>query len=184
MKKTIFIFIILLLSFSSKAQSKVVEKSIYAIQTGFLGAWVNNEYRLSNEISLKSELGMIAGLRGCSNCTTEYILAPEFTLEPRWYYNIEKRSTKGKIIKNNSSNFTTLALRYYPDWFVVSNATNASVANQISIIPKWGIKRTIANSNFNYELGIGIGKIYYFDSTQWDSTADLHIRIGYTFNRK
>lgn len=184
MEKIIFIITILLLSFSSKSQNTGVEKSIYTIQTGILGAWVNNEYRLSNEISLKSEIGLIAGLRGCSSCTTEYILAPEFTLEPRWYYNIEKRSTKGKIIKNNSSNFAGLAVRYYPDWFVISNATNASVTNQITIIPKWGIKRTIANSNFNYELGIGIGKIYYFDSNQWDSTADLLIRIGYTFKRK
>lgn len=168
----------------ANSQNTGVKKSIYAIQTGVIGAWINNEYRLSNETSLKSEIGLIAGLRGCSGCITEYALAPEFTLEPRWYYNIEKRSIKGKIIKNNSFNFTTLAIRYYPDWFVISNATNASVANQITIIPKWGIKRTIANSNFNYELGIGIGKKYFFDSNQWDSSADLHIRIGYTFKRK
>jgi hypothetical protein len=184
MKKTFFIIIVLLLSSSSKSQNTGVEKSIYAIQTGILGVWVNNEYRLSNEISLKSELGMIAGLRGCSSCNTEYILAPEITIEPRWYYNIQNRSKKGKVIKSNSSNFVTLGFKYVPDWFVISNEANATVKNQISIIPKWGIKRSIANSNFNYELGIGIGKRYYIDSSQWDTAADLLIRIGYTFKRK
>ena len=127
---------------------------------------------------------MIAGFRGCSDCETQYALVPEFTLEPRWYYNIEKRSAKGKTIKNNSANFATVSLRYYPDWFVISNTANTHIENQITIIPKWGIKRTISNSNFNYELGIGIGKRYYFDSSQWDTAADLLIRIGYTFRRK
>jgi len=169
------------MSYIGKAQNTGVEKSIYSIETGVLGMWINNEYRLSNEIILKSELGMIAGFRGCSDCDTQYALTPELTLEPRWYYNIEKRNAKGKIIKNNSANFASLGLRYYPDWFVISNASNAYVENQITIIPKWGIKRTVSNSNFNYELGIGIGKRYYFDSNDWETAADLLIRIGYTF---
>ncbi len=184
MKKNNYFFLALLFCQLVGAQNTSVEKSIYSIETGILGVWVNNEHRLSNEISLKSEFGMIAGFRGCSDCETQYALAPEFTLEPRWYYNIEKRETKGKIIKNNSANFATLSFRYYPDWFVISNIPNTHIQNQITIIPKWGIKRTIFNSNFNYELGIGIGKIYYIDSSQWDTTADLTIRIGYTFKRK
>lgn len=184
MKKIFFIIIILFGCNSIKAQTTGVEKSIYSIETGFLGVWANNEYRLSNEISLKSELGMIAGLRGCTDCKTQYALVPEFTIEPRWYYNIENRKTKGKTIKNNSANFATLSFRYYPDWFVISNSPTASIQNQITIIPKWGIKGTISNSNFNYELGIGIGKRYYVDSSQWDTAADLLIRIGYTFKRK
>lgn len=173
-----------MLSSSSKSQNTGIEKSIYAIETGFLGAWVNNEYRLSYEISLKSEIGLITGFRGCTGCKTLYVLAPEITIEPRWYYNIENRSTKGRIIKNNSSNFVTLGVNYIPDWFVISNEANTSIESQISIIPKWGIKRILFNSNFNYELGIGIGKKYFFDSNQWDTTADLLIRIGYTFKRK
>lgn len=184
MKNIFFIITILLIHHSIKAQNTGLQKSIYSIETGVLGAWINNEVRLSNKIILKSEFGMIAGFRGCTDCETQYALTPEFTLEPRWYYNIDKRSTEGKIIKNNSSNFATVSFRYYPDWFVISNDSNASIQNQITIIPKWGIKRTIANSNFNYELGIGLGKRYYLDSRQWDTTADLLIRICYTFKRK
>lgn len=182
MKKIIFIITtVLLISYTGTAQTTGVEKSIFSVQAGFLGAWVNNEVRLSNEIALKSEFGLDVGLRGCSDCETQYVLAPVLTLEPRWYYNIEKRSAKGKIIKNNSANFVSFGFTYYPDWFVISNATNAYIENQIIIIPKWGIKRAISNSNFNYELGIGIGKRYYFDADEWNTAADLLIRIGYTF---
>lgn len=165
-------------------QAQGVEKSINSIQLGVLGTWINNEYQLSNEISLKSELGLVAGFRGCSNCTTQYALIPTLELEPRWYYNISKRNSKNKTTKNNSANFVSFGIKYYPDWFAISNAENVHVANQISFIPKWGIKRTIANSNFNYELGIGIGKGYYLDADKWDTTADLLIRIGYTIKRK
>jgi len=165
---------------SVQSQNSGVEKSIYNIQTGFLGFWINNEYRLSNEISLRSEIGLDAGFRGCSDCDTKYALAPVITLEPRWYYNIKKRNLLNKGI-NNSANFLALSIKYHPDWFVLSNDDYAYVSNQISIIPKWGIRRMIGNSNFNYEAGIGIGYKYYFDENFSETTADLHLRIGYTF---
>lgn len=162
------------------SQNTGVEKSIYNIQTGFLGFWINNESRLFNEISLRSEVGLDAGLRGCSDCTTRYALAPVITLEPRWYYNINKRNRANKG-RNNSANFLALGIKYHPDWFVISNAEDAYVSNQIAIIPKWGIRRNIGNSNFNYEAGIGIGYLYYLDDNFSETTADLHLRIGYTF---
>jgi hypothetical protein len=183
MKKTIYVITAILVSQISRSQIGGIEKSIYSIETGVLGFWVNNESRFSNEISLKSEIGMIAGFKGCSDCDTQYVLTPELTLEPRWYYNIEKRNTKRKVIKNNSANFVALGVNFYPDWFVISNNSSSYVSNQITIIPKWGIKRTISNSNFNYEIGIGIGQRYYFDSNQWDAAADLLLRIGYTFKK-
>jgi hypothetical protein len=183
MNKIIYVITAILVCHISRSQNVGVEKSVYSIQTGVLGFWVNNESRLSNEISLKSEIGMIAGFKGCSDCNTQYALTPELTLEPRWYYNIENRNTKGKVIKNNSANFLALGVHFYPDWFIISNNPNSYVSNQVTIIPKWGIKRTISNSNFNYELGMGIGQRYYFDSSQWETAADLLIRIGYTFKK-
>lgn len=162
------------------SQNSGVEKSIFNIQTGFLGIWINNESRIFNEISLRTEIGLDAGLRGCSDCNTEYALAPVIALEPRWYYNINKRNALNKGT-NNSANFLALGFKYHPDWFVISNSDNAQVANQISIIPKWGIRRNIGNSNFNYEVGIGIGYKFYLDENFSETTADLHLRIGYTF---
>ena len=52
------------LSSSAKAS---VEKSIFGIQTGFLGIWINNEVRLSNSFVLRSELGFAAQIWGMSS---------------------------------------------------------------------------------------------------------------------
>ncbi|MDX6181758.1 hypothetical protein SGQ44_05540 [Flavobacterium sp. Fl-77] len=181
MKKNIKIITLLLIIFQfTYAQKTGVEQSLFNVQTGFLGVWVNNEYRLSNQIVLRSEVGLDLGFQGCSDCNTVYGLIPIISLEPRWYYNINKRNSKNRGA-NNSANFLALDINYYPDLFVISNDDNAYVQNQIAIIPKWGIRRSIGKSNFNYEAGIGIGVLYYLDNKVSETTADLHLRIGYTF---
>ncbi|URC10881.1 hypothetical protein [Flavobacterium sp. B183] len=163
-----------------ESQNTGVERNIYNLQTGFLGIWINNEHRLLNQISLRTEIGFDGSFRGCSGCTATYAIVPVINLKPRWYYNINKRNAKNQKT-NNSANFITLHINYYPDWFVISNSDNAYITNQIALIPKWGIRRNIGNTNFNYEAGIGIGRRFYLDEKFSDTTADLHLRIGYTF---
>lgn len=184
MKKIIISSILLLYQFSF-AQDKVsVEKSIFGIQTGLLGIWGHNESRLSDEISLRTEIGLDAGIFGGDlNNGNGFLLSPVVVFEPRWYYNLEKRNSKGKKISNNSGNFLTVRFSYHPDWFVISNKENIHVIPQISIIPKWGIKRTIGN-HFTYETGIGIGYRKYLTTLYTDKDAvalDLHLKVGYTF---
>ncbi|MBC5863769.1 hypothetical protein [Flavobacterium turcicum] len=177
-------FLLILLFFCQLlfAQNKGVENSNYNIQTGLLGVWVNRETKLSNQLALRTEVGLDLGYRGGDFVgKTIFALTPKLSIEPRWYYNILKREGNKKYTKNNSSNFLTIGFNYYPDWFVIANRDNVSVPNQMTIIPKWGIRRAIAKSNFNYELGIGLGKKYYFDVEEWETAADLHIRVGYTF---
>ena len=114
------------------------------------------------------------------------VFTPVITAEPRWYYNLAKRNRKGKNTINNSANFLTLRISYHPDWFTISNYDNVRVAEQISFIPEWGIKRTIG-SHFVYELGIGIGYRYYFLKqygflgNEGEVAANLHFRLGYGF---
>ncbi|MCF6182514.1 hypothetical protein [Lutibacter sp.] len=174
--------ILFLLSLAVQSQNKAsVEKSIYGIQTGILGVWGYNESKLTNSIALRSEIGLDAGFRGGSNINTVFVLTPTITIEPRFYYNLKKRSKKGKSILKNSANFLTLEFFYVPNLFVISNTRNVSVANSLSIIPKWGIKRTIGK-HFTYELGLGIGYYIDLDDSRFnDTVADLHIRFGYTF---
>ncbi len=176
-----FLPILLLLSLAVQSQNKAsVEKSIYGIQTGTLGFWVYNEVKLTNTIALRSEIGLDGGFIAGSNVDFIYVLAPTITAEPRFYYNLKKRSKKGKSILKNSANFLALKFFYVPDLFVISN-TRGSITNSLSIIPKWGIKRTIGK-HFTYELGLGIGYYVDLDDSRLNgSTADLHLRIGYTF---
>ncbi len=171
----------------SFAQDVSVEKSVFGIQTGFLGVWVHNEAKLSNEIALRSEIGLDSGIfmSGIYD-SPGFFMTPVVTLEPRWYYNLEKRSGKSKNISNNSGNFLSLKTSYHPDWFVISDHENLRIIPDLSIVPTWGIRRTLGN-HFTYETGIGIGYMFVsktddpFVDDQSTVAVNLHLRIGYTF---
>lgn len=198
MKKTILLFSLLFFVLMTNAQtgsspSVSVEKSIFGVQVGVLGAWVYHEDRISNSIALRSEIGLDAGLFGGSIYKdvnrVNYAFAPVITLTPRWYYNLKKRLRKGFKIDQNNGNFFGLEISYNPSWFLISNVSNAEVFNQIRIIPKWAIRRTVGR-HFSYETGIGLGyrhtflndDYYYISSDKKSSLVlDLHVRLGYTF---
>jgi len=171
----------------TKAQDASVEKSTYGIQIGILGIWAHREVKLTNEIALRAEIGMNAGFFGGSFYPKNgYFMTPVITVEPRWYYNLDKRISKSKNISGNSGNFLSLQTSYHPNWFVISNYDNVEIADQISIIPTWGIKRNIGK-HFTYETGIGIGYRYIFaknagySKNEGETAANLHLRIGYRF---
>ncbi|NJW52259.1 hypothetical protein [Salinimicrobium oceani] len=171
----------------ANAQDANVEKSIYGLQTGFLGIWMHNETALSNKIALRSELGFDSGIWGGSFYDkTGFLMTPVLTLEPRWYYNLGKRVRKSRRTRGNSGNFVALKTSYHPDWFVISNYENVHVISDISIIPTWGIRRQLGK-HFTYEAGAGLGYQYIFAKqagyreNKSDAAFNLHLRIGYRF---
>lgn len=172
---------------TAKSQNASVEKSTSGIQAGVVGTWFYNEAKLSDKISLRSELGLDAGIFGASNFyEAGFIMIPVICAEPRYYYNLNKRVTRSKSIAGNSGNFVSLKTSYNPNWFVLSNNIYLRAVNQISIIPTWGIKRNVGN-HLTLETGIGIGYRYYFTKSagylenQGEGAINLHIRIGYRF---
>lgn len=176
------------LSLLSYAQSPSIEHSVFGVQTGFFGLYFNNETRLSNSIALRSEIGLDAGLwENDFYDTSGFLMAPVLTLEPRWYYNLNKRVNKKRRIDNNSGNFISIKTSYHPDWFTISNHDDVKIISDITIIPTWGIRRNIGK-HFNYETGIGVGygrylinKDDYFFGDRNVVAVNLHLRIGYTF---
>lgn len=189
MKKIIFIFLFCLSSSLAQSQRASVEKSVSGVQTGFLGIWVHNEFKLSNRIALRIELGFDGGFFGgigFDSRNGNFLLAPVFTVEPRWYYNLNKRNKKSKRIDGNSANFITLQTSFNPDWFLISNVKNVSIDSQVSFIPTWGIRRNIAN-HFNFEAGAGLGYILYFErnfgrrNSYGGAAINIQVRIGYRF---
>lgn len=187
MKKLLFTLIFCGLTFIAKSQNASVEQSTYGIQTGILGIWFHNEAKLSEQVVLRSELGFDSGIfRTSFYDRIGFLMTPVITLEPRWYYNLDKRVSKSRNIAGNSGNFVSLKTSYNPDWFVISNYDNKRVVNHISIIPTWGIRRNIGN-HFTYETGIGIGYRYYFAKSagylenEGEAALNLHLRIGYRF---
>lgn len=187
-KRVILVFSIFFISSSGAlAQKATVEESVFGVQAGFLGVWVQNEYKLSNSIALRSEVGLDTELFGGSFYDrTGFVFTPVITLEPRWYYNLKKRVRKSKRIANNSGNFFSIKTSYHPSWFVISNYDNIRIVSDISIIPTWSIRRNIGNK-FNFEAGLGIGYQYIFAKqagyaeNEGELTANLNLRIGYSF---
>ena len=187
MKKILLTLTFCGMTLIAKSQNASVEQSTFGIQTGFLGIWAHNEAKLSNSIVLRTELGFDSGIWGGDFYDgTGFLLTPVITLEPRLYYNLNKRVSKSRKTDGNNGNFISIKTSYHPNWFVISNHDNISVISDISIIPTWGIKRNIGR-HFTYETGIGIGYQYTFAKqagylkNESDVTLNLHLRIGYRF---
>lgn len=187
MKKILFTLILCGLASLTKAQNASVEQSTYGLQTGLLGIWVHSEFKLSNSIALRTELGLDYGIWGGESYDkTGFLMTPKITAEPRWYYNLIDRESRSKRIDGNSGNFVSLQASYRPDWFVISNTEDLSNISDISIIPTWGLRRNIGQ-RFNYEVGIGIGYRYTFAKqagfleNESEAATNLHLRIGYRF---
>ncbi|MDT0642469.1 hypothetical protein RM553_06450 [Zunongwangia sp. F363] len=187
MRSFIIIFIALISFNFSHAQSpSSVEKSLTGIQTGLLGVWGYNEQRLGTEWTFRTEVGLDAGIFSSyySDRGVDFLLVPVITVEPRWYYNMNKRADKAKKTFNNAANFLSLETTYHPDWFVLTtNGDDIRIINQISFIPKWGIKRNLGR-HFNYEAGVGLGYLWYLEEVwgdQGEALFNLHLRIGYNF---
>lgn len=187
MNKIVLALVFCTITLVAKAQDASVEKSLYGIQTGPIGIWGYNETKLTNSIALRSEIGIVAGLSTGSNYSgTYFVIAPNISLAPRWYYNLKKRESKSKRIDGNSGNFVSLKTTYQTDLELASNDDNVDLISDITIVPTWGIKRNIG-SHFNYEAGFGIGYIHYFKKdnvrliNESDVAVNVHARIGYKF---
>lgn len=195
--KKILALIFLGLNLNANCQTTGVEKTFFSIQTGLAGFWINNETKLSNSIALRSEIGIEHDFFvGDQYDGAGFILQPVVTLEPRYYYNLEKRNSSGKKTSKNSGNYLSLKTSYHPDWFVLNLDENITKTADLSIIPTWGIKRQIG-SNFTYETGIGLGyRIVYLKPNYFNGSSQnvddvstnrnqyspyLHLRVGYTF---
>lgn len=174
--------------FKIAAQDASVEKSTFGIQTGFLGIWAHNESKLSNAIALRSELGLDAAIFGENFVGSQsFIMVPAITLDPRWYYNLNKRVTKKRRIDGNSGNFVSIKTTYHPDLVLGSLPANTVFISDITIIPTWGIRRNVGK-HFTYETGIGIGYYHLFKKDnvflfedENGVAVNLHLRIGYRF---
>ncbi|MGS2764683.1 hypothetical protein [Sinomicrobium sp. M5D2P9] len=163
-------------------------------ESGVVGLWVNHETRLTDKMTLKSEVGM--ELPGFSrdffydtyfeDKINEATCSPTIALEPRYYYSFRDRELKGKSTKGNKANFLALELKYFPNWFLLTGDRDIKLMEQIAITPKWGIRRTLGD-HFNYEAGAGFRWYANLNKEKYSHILDneiylhLHLRIGYTF---
>lgn len=185
-----------LISFMAKAQEveKVsVEKSLYGAQLGLVSTSFYYETQLQRKIALRAEIGLVLGF-----ATRDYedpaiedesstLIVPYVTLEPRWYYGLDRRKRLGKKTYNNSSNYVSLATSYMSNKTPIMNNGDFDVVSAITVVPKYGIRRAFAK-HFNYEFSAGVGYQYnVFSETSGcncdhnDVALDIQARIGYDF---
>ncbi|AZB32172.1 MULTISPECIES: hypothetical protein [Chryseobacterium] len=183
MKKQLYLISFALLSIYGMAQDNNVEKNITGAQIGLFGLDFYNETKIANRTTLRLEASLFPAIWGGDLYgKTGFAFYPSFTLQPKYYYNISKRAENGRNTKNNSANYVGLQIRYIPDWFVISNANNVSLSNQVNVIPTYGFRRNFAN-NFNYEFraGLGIGTAFTTNNNVTEAVFDLSFKIGYDF---
>jgi hypothetical protein len=184
MKKAIITTILSIIFFSNiLAQNVSVDKSLWSIQTGLIGFWINNESKVSNSTVLRAEVGIEATSLYFSNQQTYYTLNPTIKIEPRWYYNLSKRFKNEKNTTRNAANFVSFQIRIYPQDLVITNNKSVSSVNEQSFIPTWGLRRNL-NKQFNYEFGIGAGlsydifKLNNSRPSELSPAINLHLRLS------
>ena len=189
-KKRIKIFMRKLLSLSMLSMGAFVfaqevasvEKALTGVQIGLFGVDLYHETKLADEISLRGQVSLNPGIWGGDMYSnTGFALTPSLSLGPKYYYNLKKRSADGKNISNNSANYFSVQVDYFPNWFVISSVKGLEVNDAIYFTPNYGIRRNFAK-NFNYEFraGIGIGKIFKGDYSV-QARPDLSLKVGYDF---
>lgn len=183
MKKFIII-ITILVNYVYKAQEKAsVEKSITGVQLNIVGVNIYNESRIDTEMVLRTEgsLDLVSIWGGDIYPKTGFIMIPSLKVSPKWYYNINKRQSEGRNIKNNAANFVNLELIYKPGGLAISNYNDIKVNDAIFLIPNCGIRRNFSE-HFNYEFnaGIGLGKSLV-PGSKICIVPSLNFRLGYDF---
>lgn len=183
MKKRIgLVMLLFTLGVSAQVDKVSVVKNLYNVQAGF-GLWVNNETKLNSEITLRSEIGLNGGYQKEGNTSTLAFI-PGVSVEPRWYFNLKKRYTKGKDVAFNSANYWSVKAFYVSNAFILATNNAELENNQLNITVNWGLKRNI-NAHWHYELGVGLGAnaLYKDEDSLFTNNSplvgNLTVRIGY-----
>lgn len=188
--KTILSTVVMLFAVTAFSQSQTmeVEKSLYGVQAGFLGAEIYNETKLSPRWALRSQVAFLGGILGGTYYEkTLFTLVPSLGVAPKYYYNIASRGgEKGKNITNNGANFFSFQVNYIPkDVYITNYEGGLSVPPQMNIIPTYGIRRNFAkNFNFEFKIGLGVGFSFYENGTERGAVLDLGFKIGYDFYKR
>lgn len=188
----LFSFLIFSQENTTNAKTASVENNIFAIQASVVSLHISDEFKIKNNLTLYSEFGYNLAIhidKSTDAHRMQTYWAGKFRVEPRFYYNLKKRSGNGKSISNNSGNYVGLSLKYYPKKLSFSNFTNLNFYNTYEIGLRYGLKRNIGNSNFNYEFTVAPVFVHQFRkeynlNNRSFLGLDLTFRFGYNFTKK
>ena len=173
MKKLITVVFFSLSSFVF-SQEKAVD--VFSVKTGFIGAWISYEKALNDKFTLDAEIGYEGGfLKGTDN-NIDYVFTTTFSLEPKYYYNFNRREKKGKKTINNSANYISSEIYYVPNLLSSTNRNNIEVNKSFGFLPKYGLRRSISES-LTFEFAVGIGYVWGENNIN-TATFGLDLRLN------
>lgn len=103
----------------------------------------------------------------------QYLISPFLDLQEKWFYNFEKRLSKGKSITNNSGNFIAARILVRGN-SIASNFDRTSDVD-FAFGPTWGIQRKYGK---NFHLLFDVGPIYYMDTEGKGNLFPVMIQIN------
>ena len=195
MKKYLLVGLVLTSLFlkAQEAEKVSVEKKLYGFQLSFFGSGFQYETRLDRKITLLSEIGLTLVLSTkefedpAIKDKTTTLFAPYLSVEPRWYYGLDRRNKMGRNTNNNSSNYVSILTSFISTKTPVIKNGDLNITPTFLFIPKYGIRRAFAK-NFNYEFSGGYGLQYNVFSKanpcnceHLTTNVNFEARIGYNF---
>lgn len=187
MKKITLLLIAFFIIQTSKAQDSVtVEKSLIGVSASPFGALTfNYENKLAREWTLISSAGIYYDYDTKNNRYNSkgYFIGSSFGLEPRWYYNLDRRNKLSKNIKFNTGNYWSLGFNYSPKLVLATNQSYYEFENAVYLLPSYGIRRTIyKNIYFDGSLFTGYSYVFNNETFEESNSGSYSIRNGGYFH--
>ncbi len=193
-KKLILVFCIIVINLSTAQENEAkpsVENNLWGATIGLVEGKLQYETKLTRLSTVRFEAGLdlltYSYTTYYSNSTfkekTGSLIAPTLTIEPIFYYNLDRRSRLGKNISKNTGNYFSLRTFFAFAENEISNSNKEfTISNALIIIPKYGIRRSFAKQFF-YEFGFGIGWQHNTGDSKNPNEVyiDLSARIGLNF---
>ena len=189
MKKEIFTLVLIVCTFHLFAQKSDQEhalEKLIKLDLGLRGVGFAFEPRLSKKMTIDLSAGLGGGYNISDN-SFEYnwdFLSPALYLviNPKFYYNREKRIAKEKDFSRNAGNYIGLVVKYTSRGI----AENSDVWDALLFNLHWGLQRPVGKRwIFNTHFGGG----YAVDATDLNNSSGtfypaLDIRFAYILNEK
>lgn len=171
------IFMLGTILLSAQNDTNEVEKSMFKVNF-LITPGIEYEVGLSKNTTLDFRLGTGLGYVKTNN-NEEYGIFLTGEAAYRYYYNFEKRASKGKNTKGNSANYVALST-FFMGGDPIIGKIKADVDYLAQLGPVWGFQRTY-NSGFN--LGLDLGAGYVFTNTDGFVAPIVNFRLGWAFGK-
>jgi hypothetical protein len=177
MKTSLFIFMLMVVSFSSYAQPDVATTEPEKLENLHLikGSILEVGYRYEHALNSKWTIAGNVDLANPIAISTDFGkgsqfywgLAPSLSLETRYYYNYQKRKLKGKNVKHNSANYISgTGILFMGSLDLIRTAYIGTMTTyDCAFQTKWGFRRALGE-HFIFDLSLGVAlnvaDSYYF----------------------